>query len=467
MKKYKTWQSAVILSIIFTTLLLFGGIMTIYYINSRNMRYEEPITDVILLIDEDISTYEQDETEWSESDLHEPVEIDDKLYYSEYDNDYDCTYDYYDGYEIPDTIIINIADFDEELSYALDAIARSYNSVAVSLIFYDGDSVFYAYQFGYADVRRNQPINLDTKMRVASLSKLTVTIVAMILVDEGKLDLYEDISTYLGYEVRNPNFPNVPITSKMLMQHTSSIVDSDPFHSSRAGNSSSSTQHLLGLGTSYRNSEPGSRFEYSNFAMSVLAAVCEMITGKSLDSLSRELLFDSLEIDAGFLPANIQQSENIAAIYNANHNMTRSVDSQTAIGESDDLGHDHHLAQGNLTISALDFARILSMILNSGVYANERILSDEAVQIIHEVIPVSGHFMHGLSVRYHDSAFLDSAVFWHTGSAYGTFAQFIYSRETGRAVVVVTTGANTGRRANDMINICTALSELVWEHDFT
>jgi CubicO group peptidase (beta-lactamase class C family) len=367
---------------------------------------------------------------------------------------------------VPEDRIINISEEYSELSSELDRISSRFNAVAVSMVVYDGDAgEYFIYQSGYADRSARRSLEVDTKMRVASLSKLTTVICAMVLVDMEKLDLDKDITEYLGYDVRNPRFRDIPITSRMLMQHMSSIFDSDPFHSSRAGNSTRSAEQLLTAGTSYRNRRPGAGFEYTNLGYSILAAVCEMIYGKSFDILSRELLFEPLEIDAAYVPARLQDTENIANIYNENHFRTRSVQYQLTITDSDVPGHDIHLAQGNLTISVIDYARILAMLGNEGVLRNVRILSPESVQNINDTNERGVAYGQGLSTRRSSVSFMpEGEAFWHTGSGYGTFAQYIYTADgTNRGIVVVTTGARTERLSNGMLIFCTQLSEAAWK----
>jgi len=398
----------------------------------------EPPDDLIEPEDEQDPSSEHDETERGDEHNYPPVD------------------------KIADIWSVNMDLFDE-----LTEIASDSNAVAVSLVLYDGKTgEYYTYEYGYADIDEERFINLDTKFRIASLAKLTTMICAMVLVDEGLIDLDTDISVYLGYEVQNTNYPAAIITTRMLMQHTSSIFDSGAFTSSRERNTSETIRYLLDRGGSFRWNEPGTNFEYSNFGYAVLGAICENVSGKTLDTLSRDVLFRPLGIDAAYVPSNLNDTENIAVVYNETHAAVRPVQSQLAIMESGVLGDDLHLAQGNLTISVIDYARILVMLGNDGVLHGARILSPDAVREIHKTDVVGDSFEQGLATRFSEGGFIpDEGFFWHTGSGYGLLAQYLSSAEPGenRGVIVVTTGATSGRERNGMVSLCNDLSRIVWD----
>ena len=365
-----------------------------------------------------------------------------------------------------DETIINISDAFPELVNELRILSSDYNSIGVSLVAFDSaTSEFFTYQFGFADMEERRHVDVETKFRVASLSKVVTAICAMVLVDEGLLDLDADISNYLGYEVVNTYFPDTPITSRMLLQHTSSIFDSGAFHVSRERNSDEYLQNILERGTSFRRSQPGTSFEYTNFGYSVLAAVVETITGTTIDNLARNLLFEPLNIDAAFVPSRLSDTSNIAVIYNDRHGVTRTVESQLYIRDSDTHGRDVHLAQSNLTISALDYARILAMLGNGGILGGVRILSQEAVRAIHNTDVQAPNYRQGLGVRFNAGGFLsNSGFYWHTGSGYGGFMQFAYVPGPGgnRGVVVLSTGATISRLPTGLIDFNSDLSLAVW-----
>lgn len=74
----------------------------------------------------------------------------------------------------------------------------------------------------------NDPIDNNTVVRIASLSKSFASVAIMQLVEKKKLSLNTSISKALGFDVKNPYYPEIDITLEMLMSHQSSIVDCDP-----------------------------------------------------------------------------------------------------------------------------------------------------------------------------------------------------------------------------------------------
>jgi CubicO group peptidase (beta-lactamase class C family) len=88
-------------------------------------------------------------------------------------------------------------------------------------VFVDGREVW-SKGYGHRDYLRTQPFTPTTPMSIASISKTFTGVAMMRLVAEGKLDLDADVNRYLPLRVRNPRFPDIPITLRMIATHTSS-----------------------------------------------------------------------------------------------------------------------------------------------------------------------------------------------------------------------------------------------------
>lgn len=148
---------------------------------------------------------------------------------------------------------------------------------------------------GFADLAAKRPVTPDDPVRVASVSKLVVAIGLLRLVEQGRLDLDADVSKALGWKLRNPAFPDTPITLRLLLSHRSSLTDNVdyvlPLDADMAGVLADPKAWDAGHA-------PGSFFRYTNFNFPVIAAVMERATGERFDRLMDRLVLAPLKLDA-------------------------------------------------------------------------------------------------------------------------------------------------------------------------
>ncbi len=79
--------------------------------------------------------------------------------------------------------------------------------------------------YGYADLENSVPVDPElTVFRIGSSGKLFTWTAVMQLVDQGKLDLNEDINTYLDFRI--PDTYPQPITLEHLFTHTAGFEES-------------------------------------------------------------------------------------------------------------------------------------------------------------------------------------------------------------------------------------------------
>lgn len=140
-------------------------------------------------------------------------------------------------------------------------------------------------------------VGLDDPVRIASISKLIVAIGVMRLVEAGTLDLDQDVSDRLGWRLRNPAFPDQPITLRLLLSHRSSLTD-DIDYAIPLGRT---VQETLADPKAWdAKHPPGTFFRYGNINFAVVASVMERATGERFDRLMARLVFTPLNIDACF-----------------------------------------------------------------------------------------------------------------------------------------------------------------------
>ena len=138
-------------------------------------------------------------------------------------------------------------------------------------------------------------VTIDDPARVASISKLVVAIGVMRLSEQGKLDLDLDVNEYLGWRVRNPAFPDAPITLRALLSHQSGLRDSVDYIVPLDG----SLEAVLADPKAWDAIHaPGTYFSYANINSPLIAAVVEGATDERFDRLMARLVLTPLGLDA-------------------------------------------------------------------------------------------------------------------------------------------------------------------------
>lgn len=151
---------------------------------------------------------------------------------------------------------------------------------------------------GLADRARGRLLTIEDPARIASISKLVVAIGVMRLVEQGKLDLDRDVSDYLGWRLRNPAFPDRPITLRLLLSHRSSLKDDIEYWAIPLG---ATLQQTLANPVAFDPEHPpGTYFRYSNLGFPVIASVMEKVAGERFDALMARLVLRPLRLSACF-----------------------------------------------------------------------------------------------------------------------------------------------------------------------
>lgn len=165
-------------------------------------------------------------------------------------------------------------------------------------------AVDHIYTFGMAN--ETMPVDEHTLFLVASVTKTVTGALALQLAEEGRLDLDADVATYLGFSVRHPMFPDVPITARMLASHTSGLTD-DWFALGRVTVEGDSTVPLSTFAADYVGvashwaAEPGTDRNYCNAGFGVLGAVVEAAGAMPLPEQAETRLFAPLALDGASL----------------------------------------------------------------------------------------------------------------------------------------------------------------------
>jgi D-alanyl-D-alanine carboxypeptidase len=159
---------------------------------------------------------------------------------------------------------------------------------AAIIVTKDGKTLFRK-AYGMADVERNIGLEPAMIFRLASLTKQFTAVAVMILADEGKLAVTDDIRNFLaGYPTQGRT-----ITIENLLTNTSGIksYNSLPKFRGNREQSMSVDQMIETFKNEPLGFEPGTRFSYSNSNYFLLGAIIEQISGIPYASFMAERIF--------------------------------------------------------------------------------------------------------------------------------------------------------------------------------
>ena len=307
----------------------------------------------------------------------------------------------------------------------------------------DGKLVYNA-SFGYKDLENKTPLENDDMLRIASISKTFVATAIMQLAEQGKVDLDADISDYMGFSIRNPKFPQQPITVRMLLSHTSSMSDANGYFSLDYLNPAVSATWEKAWNTW----EPGSKYQYCNLGYNTLGAIIEIASGQRFDIYMRENLFTPLGVYASHNVADLNPDKFIG-IYQYNRSDSSYRKNETAYTlpdlENYRMGYSTPVFSptGGVKISAKDLAKAMIMHMNWGTTADGiRIISEESSRMMQSEITTTNYEgeRYGMAMITTSDLFTDARATGHDGLALGAHTAMYWIREKNYGVIVMTNG---------------------------
>ena len=159
-------------------------------------------------------------------------------------------------------------------SLIVPGLAKYHIPGMVIAIVRDSDLVL-AKGYGYADVERKIPFDPDsTVIRIASVSKLFTATAVLQLVDQGVLDMHQDINAYLTRFKVEDRF-GTPITLQHLLTHTAGFDDRSIGKSAWTQESQIPLGDFLATSLPRRIIPPGEVYTYSNFSNALAGFVVE------------------------------------------------------------------------------------------------------------------------------------------------------------------------------------------------
>ena len=377
----------------------------------------------------------------------------------------------------------------EDVDTALAQVMERYQAVGVAVATVELGQLSQAGAWGWA-VKNEREMTSDTKIRIASISKVVIAMCAMAMAEDGLLDLDAPISDYWGAGAVNPYSKTQP-SVRTFLTHTSSIKNLDTTRGL------SKLRGILQSKSSWRSMEPGNGgyWSYSNFGMCILGTTLELAYDGLLDDYLQQRFLEPIGAKASFCGGKMDVSE-VATLYTTG-GVGRSAAEHAGQSVPTQIGQTASYFPGGYTTSVVDMAKLVAVLANDGVYKEPvyaytevadaesgtqmvvaepmegkfketRLLSEASVKDMETprfTVSLEGYtpFEQCLILRRQEDVLGRDVIYYHTGSAYGVFSLMTYDPETQDGIVVITTGASRNMNEHGMYSLCYDLMELLYQ----
>lgn len=335
-----------------------------------------------------------------------------------------------------------IAAFEQDMKTLLES--DSCNFVGISAVVVKDNKIYYNSNYGVKDLETGEPIDDETMFRIASISKSFTATSMMQMVEQGKVSLSDDVSELVGLPIRNPKYPDQPITLEMLLSHTSSLCDRQGYYTLDVINPEKNPDYAL----AYREFAPGGEYRYSNLNFSLNGTILERVSGERFDQYVVHHVLEPLGLYGGYCVDSLDSSR-FAQLYAWSDEEGGFVKEPDAYAPKREIisnynfGYDTPVFSptGGMKITALDLAKYMIMHMNYGYspLADVRIISEESS---HNMQTERSEYEHyGLALHQDATLTGDGTILeGHTGGAYGLSAGMFFNPAEKYGFVVISSG---------------------------
>lgn len=332
------------------------------------------------------------------------------------------------------------AKFDKDVS----AIVKDMDIVGLTTTVVSGNKVIFTKAYGVKNIETQEPMTTDTYFKIGYCGRVLVPIAIFQCYDSGLINLKDDVSKYLGFELRNPEYPDTPITISHLLRQTSSLMEAKEWKTIADLKNS----NMEGL---WNDAKPGAKYKKCNKGFMILAAIVEKVSGMSFDQYAKTYILDPLQIDASYVAGNYKDKRAASYSYKdgeyvksktiyKNPNMEGYVPGET----TNQLG-----VTSNLTINSDGMAKIVMTLMNGGECPMMKVrLYSEAASAKFLDPNKAQTRCAGISVTAKDVP--NTIIYYSTAGSSGTSSIFAFDPVSKVGFFAVCNGTNSKDFAKEM-----------------
>lgn len=324
-----------------------------------------------------------------------------------------------------------------------------------------GSEICWSGAAGWADIAAEQPRTVDTIQNIASITKTITATAVMQQVEQGALALDADVNDYLPFQLRNPRFPEEPLTLRHLLTHHASLKDGPAYEEGYAcGDPSVELRDWLvsifdaktppDVKPYFIPKAPGEHYAYSNIGYGILGLIVQEVSGTQFAAYTRDRILQPLGMtSSGWLLKDIDAQRHAKPYVPAGE--ISSADARGLVARELDGGVKElclysfpNYPDGLLRTMPTDFAQFLRAILNGGELDGNHILATDTLDtMFSNAIRRGGSTLQGLCWVGREAE--DGTLWGHDGGDPGVVTVMRIDRETRTGALVFVNGG--GRAA--------------------
>jgi len=312
----------------------------------------------------------------------------------------------------------------------IEKIMETSHFPSVSACIIKNNQIVWSKGYGLSNIEENYAASENTVYGICSITKTITGAALMQLYDQGLFDLDDDVNDYLTFDIRNPNFPDDPITFRMLLSHSSSLRSPTsywriPFYYDGGPPFEGYPlpwleEYLIPGGVNYDSniwdstSGPGELSRYANINFDLIGFLVELISEEPFYKYCEDNIFLPLEMYNTSFNLSLYDDEDLAVPYNWNYQRNDYDMNYNQV-------HPHYTA-GGLFSTVSDMSHFMIAHMNGGVYKNTRILEETTVEEMHKIqSPNTGSSLaYGLAWIFEPRSFqIGSSVVYLPFNIYG------------------------------------------------
>ncbi len=330
---------------------------------------------------------------------------------------------------------------DSIINFNLFDRMEHYKVPGVSIAIVENGKIKWSKGYGIANTKNGSKVDPNTIFQAGSISKPLAALSALKLVENGNIDINEDVNTYLNeWEIPESNFTQVEkVTLRRLLTHTAGMTvhgfpgyqQTDTFPTiSEVLNGNGNTPKV------FVDTIPGSIWRYSGGGYTVMEKMVEDVSGLPLDEYMSKNILQPIGMK------NSTYEQPLGSKYHSNASAAYDTDGKIIDG----LWHNYpEQAAAGLWTTPTDLAKYCIEIQQILAGKENGILSKETIEMM--LTKHKNDWGLGPSLQWEQ----DSLIFKHGGKNAGFTNNLISFANRGNAVIVMTNADNGGKLIGEIL----------------